>query len=149
MSEEREPYQTNGLLTKEQVAEIAGITPKSVLYHIHAGHLPAQKQRTPKEAGQRGGYFRWLVRPEDAAYFVSRLHAGEIGKRGGNYGGGRPAGKTKRVSEDFTHLYLPCDADHRRWLAERLSPAERLAVLNWAVRLKLKDSERFREILGY
>jgi hypothetical protein len=147
MSEEREPYQTNGLLTKEQVAEIAGITPKSVLYHIHAGHLPAQKQRTPKEAGQRGGYFRWLVRPEDANEFKARLDRGEIGKRGGNYGGGRPAREPKRVSEDFTHLYLPCDSDHRRWLTDRLSPAERLAVLDRAAHLKLRNPEKFQQML--
>lgn len=122
MSETRERYEANGLLTTDQVAEYAGISARSVLYHIQVGHLAAEKRAR-----------RWAITPEDTAYFVARLQAGEIGQRGGNYGGGRPPVERPMERErDFTHIYIPTSAQERQRIAGVVPADRRLAVLEFA-----------------
>lgn len=132
MSETRAIYQTDELLTTEGVAELTGLTARSVLYHIRVDHLPARKMRTHGD-GQRGGYYRWLIWPEDAAEFKARLERGEIGQRGGNYGGGRPTVERPMERErDFTHIYIPTSAQERQRIAGVVPADRRLLVLEFA-----------------
>lgn len=122
MSETRERYEAGGPLTTDQVAEYAGISARSVLYHIQVGHLPAEKRAR-----------RWAISPEDTAYFVAHLQAGEIGQRGGNHGGGRPPVERPMEREkDFTHIYIPTSAQERQRIADTVTTARRLAVLEFA-----------------